>query len=106
MSYFLVENATSEKSERAPSLASLFWEPPEFKEPEFQPDLDKDGYKRIISLENEVVELRKIMVNIYKTMNEGAQVNEKVQAVKEKSTINEMKQKQVQDLVSKARILK
>jgi hypothetical protein len=85
----------------------MFWEPPREEELEWKPpqsDLDKDGYKRIHALENELHQMRITITQIYRELTEGTDICTKIKRLKDKKNTEELQMKEVLDLVNKSRI--
>ena len=66
-------------------------------------DLDENGYARIRKLEDGMTELRLIMTNIYRKMNEGSDTSAS-KTKEEKANIEDIKKKQLQELINNSKV--
>jgi hypothetical protein len=65
-----------------------------------------DGYKRIHELEHNLAEMRLTIISIYKHLTEESGLVSKVRALKEKSSVEDVQKKEVEELIAKARRIK
>ena len=73
-------------------------------EPVINRDVDENGYVRIRKVEDGLMDLRVIMTNLYRKIDEGLDLKPMLKTKSEKESIEESKQKSLHDLINKSRV--
>jgi hypothetical protein len=90
------------EAERVPSLSGMYWEAPVYNYEDPEPvDVDKNAYKRISELEKNIHEMRLTITQIYKHLTEGTDINSKVQLFRDKTTVEEIRDKDADAVIAR-----
>jgi hypothetical protein len=112
--YWLLEHQADIESQNLKSITPISYDnTSETENLENLTDIDSNEYtntqillKHVKTLESEIKDTRITLNQIYKSLLDGSDLSSRVRMMRENKTVEEVKKKETEDLLSKARKLK